>query len=278
MGLADITRRIPHFKGKFRLVRFLFKSKLKREKDVVISGRDGLVYKLPNLVENIGFEIFADGEYEPDTIRLITDKIPAQGVLIDIGANIGSIAVPVCRKRPDIKAVCIEASPRVFSYLESNISLNGLTNCLPVNKIVSDKDGEEVDFFSPEELFGKGSTAPVFTSVPEKAKTTTLDQLLVQMNITEAHFIKIDIEGYEYFAFKGGEGLLSAANAPDILFEFLDWAEGLVKGIVPGQAQELLLQYGYRLYAIDKNSTLKKIDGFMKKGEAMIFATKKDIK
>jgi len=213
LKLDTLTRKIPHFKGKFRLVRLLFRRKLRLSRDIVIQGKNAINYKLPNLVENIGFELFADGEYEPGTVELIVKHMPVSGSFIDIGANIGSIAIPVCKKRPDIKAICIEASPRVFGYLKWNIEMNGLKNCLPVNRIVSDADDRVVDFFSPEELFGKGSVSPVFTKSAEKGKSITLDTLLLENNISQPDFIKIDIEGYEYFVFKGGRRTLGSDQA-----------------------------------------------------------------
>jgi FkbM family methyltransferase len=37
--------------------------------------------------------------------------------MIDIGANIGTIAFPILKTRKDVNAICIEASPRVFKYI-----------------------------------------------------------------------------------------------------------------------------------------------------------------
>ena len=67
--------------------------------------------------------------------------------------------------------------------------------------------------------------ASSFAGSSEKVKTISVDTLLNDLKISELNFIKIDIEGYEYFAFKGAEKTLRHANAPDILFEFLDCAE-----------------------------------------------------
>ncbi len=275
MSVDSLIRRIPHFKGKFRLVRSVFKKKLSVAKDVVLKGRFNLQYRVPNLKENIGFELFADGIYEPETIKLIVEKIPPGGTFLDIGANIGSIAIPVCKLRPDIKAICVEASPKVFDYLQSNIAINKLENCISINKIISDNDGAETDFFTPDELFGKGSMSPAFTTISEKMQTISIDALMAQYNISKLHLIKIDIEGYEWFAFKGGEKLLKRADAPDILFEYLDCAESLTRDLTSGDAQSLLIGYGYDLYTIDKQNTITKIEKPLLEGEAMMFATKK---
>jgi len=61
-------------------------------------------------------------------------------------------------------------------------------------------------------------------------------------------FIKIDVEGYEYHVFKGAETTLSRPDAPDILFEFVDWAEEKAAGIAIGDAQRILKSYGYRIF------------------------------
>ena len=60
------------------------------------------------------------------------------GTLIDLGANIGAICVPVCKQRSDVKVFAIEASKRIFSYLNGNILRNGIVNC--IETIVSNYD------------------------------------------------------------------------------------------------------------------------------------------
>lgn len=61
--------------------------------------------------------------------------------MIDIGANIVTIAFPVLKKRKDIQAICIEASPKVFKYLQINHQNNNINNCVLVNKAMGEVDG-----------------------------------------------------------------------------------------------------------------------------------------
>lgn len=273
--MTGFLRKIPHFKGKFRLVRFLFSKKLRTSKKITVRGKYGLIYYLPNLIENIAFEIFADGIYEKATSDMIIEKLPPDGVMLDIGANIGSIAMPVACARPDVRIICAEASHNVFTCLQKNISANKLENCVLINSAISEKDGQEVVFFNQDDLFGKGSMAYSKGGSSEKVKTISIDTLLNELKIPEVNFIKIDIEGYEYFAFKGAEKILQQNNAPDILFEFLDCAETADRSLSPGDAQKLLMSYGYNLYSVEKNNKLKKQTAALQTGEAMIFATKK---
>ncbi len=143
-----------------------------------------------------------------------------------------------------------------------------------INIAITDVDGEMVSFYSPVELFGKGSVSSVFTDDSEKVETVTLDYLLMINKIKKVDFIKIDVEGYEYAVFKGSKELLSKSNGPDIFLEFAAWAEELSKNAKPGDAQKILFDYGYKLFCLE-NGKLKKIKSPLLKGSADIFATKK---
>ena len=273
--IEQLLRKLPLFKGKQRLARLLLRNKMAIGRDIQLTGKYGCAYKIPNIKENVGFELFINGVYEEEIIDLIIERLPVNGVMLDIGANIGAIVIPVCKRRADISAIAIEASPRVYGYLQHNTALNHLQNCILINKAVTDKDNESVHFFSPEEKFGKGSLSSVFTNAAETVETISLDTIFSQNNIRKAHIIKIDIEGYEYGAFAGGSNILNMPDAPDILFEFVDWAEELAKDYKPGDAQQLLLDYGYKLFHLNNKGDLVKVSTPFTKGAAMIMATKK---
>ena len=262
------------FKGKPRLARLLLGNRINKIKDLLVKGKYGCTFKIPNIIENVGFDIYVDGVFEKKTIELIMQKLPPGGVLVDMGANIGSISLPVCKQRPDVKAICIEAAERVYGYLDFNVKLNELTNCTIINKALTDYDGAIVNFFSLDEKFGKESLSSVFTKDAKQVETIRLDTLLRQHEIVEVDFIKADIEGYEYHAFKGAAKLLSAEKAPDILFEFVDWAEDAAHHCKAGDAQQLLLKYGYTLYTWSSNNERTLMDKIQTTGNAMIYATK----
>jgi FkbM family methyltransferase len=273
--IESIIRKLPAFKGKQRIARFIFKDKINKGRDLMVQGRNGCCYKIPNIKEGIGFEIFINGIYEKETAALIISSIPANGTFLDIGANIGAVSVPVCKQRNDISTFCVEASKRMTRYLQENISVNKINNCTVFNRAIAAEDGLSVNFFSPEELYGKGSMMPVFTQTAETVSTITLDTLVAENKIDKVSLIKIDVEGYEYHAFKGGEKLLSGENAPDILFEFADWTEELAKAVKPGDAQKLLMEYGYKLFSLNSKNQLLLITAPVKKGSMMMWATKK---
>ncbi len=273
--LNNILKRLPQFKGKNRIAKLLMGKFLQRTKDIIIDANDGLKYKLPNLVESIAFSLYVNGYYEKETIDFILEKLPLNANFIDVGANIGAISLPLCKKRTDIKAICIEASPKVYAYLKFNVELNNVSNAILINKAVNDDDGKKISFFSPDDLFGKGSMSPIFTEKSEEVETTRLTSIISKLNIGKIDFLKVDVEGYEFFVFKGAKDLLVSENAPDIIFEFLDWAETDATKEA-GIAQRLLIEYGYKLYNFDSKNKVQPLANPIVEGGAMIFATKQN--
>jgi FkbM family methyltransferase len=205
---------------------------------------------------------------------MIISKLPVNGVFIDLGANIGAITIPVCKNRGDITAIALEASPQMVKYLNENVNMNSIDNCSIENVAIWDKHDHTISFFVPQEQYGKGMIS-VHSSEHniQRVKTTTLDQLCIKYNVNKVDLIKVDIEGFEYFAFKGGEKLLKENNAPDILFEFIATAEKGALNLEPGDAQSLLLKYGYKLFVMNNNQFIPLLKP-MNDHYAMIFATK----
>ena len=228
---------------------------------------------IPNLKENIGFEIYINGIYEQETIDFILTRLSGtDGVFLDIGANIGAITIPVCKQLENLQVICVEAAPWVSKYLKHNIQLNELKNVQVLDNAISDRDGDSVMFYSPHEKFGKGSMAPVFTEEGTTVKTTTIDAIALSLN-ARVRLIKIDVEGFEYKAFCGGAEVLKNKDAPDILFEFVDWAEELA-GEKIGSSQGVLMDYGYDLYTFLKGKIVERLSHPLLKGGHLIFATK----
>jgi FkbM family methyltransferase len=272
--LDALFRSLPAFKGKNRLAGVLFNKKLQGSKDILVEGKYGCSYLLPNLIENVSREIFINGIYEQDTSDFFVGRSPQNGVFLDLGANIGAISVPLYHKRKDLKIIGVEAAPWLFPYLQRNFEQNGLGNASLVNKALFNKDDQDIDFFAPDVKFGKGSLSPTYTDKAIKVRTVKLDTLIEQLKLPRVDIIKIDVEGHEYSVFQGGEMLLGRSDAPDILFEFEDWAEDAAK-LAPGTAQTYLMKKGYTLYKLGDGSRLSPMSQPLTKGSTMLLATKK---
>lgn len=118
---------------------------------------------------------------------------------------------------------------------------------------------------------GCGPFTPLFTQDATILITNTLDRIVEEQQIPKVDLIKIDIEGYEYYAIKGAQELLKR-DKPAIIFEFVDWAEEQAKGLEKGSCQKLLHSLGFQL-SILKGHIPKKLSKIMLEGSGMLIAT-----
>lgn len=261
--LSSWLQKVPSgLRGKNRVARLLADRVLDPAAPCRVRAADNLDVMLPNLRDSVCLALFADGAYEAETIAWIARHLPADGTFLDIGANIGSVALPVARRRPDARVACVEASPLVFAYLDRNIRTNGLDPRVSAHHCaLSASNARFVSFYSPEEGYGKGSMSPVFTKTAAQVANTRLDDLVRSMPTTPG-LLKIDVEGFEKQVLEGGMEFLKR-QGPDVVFEFCDWAERLA-GNSPGDSQRLLLENGFRLQRLGDGSPIEDVlvEGF----------------
>jgi len=65
-------------------------------------------------------------------------------------------------------------------------------------------------------------------------------------------------EGYESIVFKGARDILSKPKAPIIIFEFCDWAEDRAQNLEIGDAQRILVEFGYKIWRLNDILNQKK--------------------
>jgi FkbM family methyltransferase len=213
-------------------------------------------YILPSYVEPIAQHLFTFGAYEKSTAEFIIGCLPKGGTLIDVGANIGALAIPIAKERPDASIICIEADPELHRLLQENIKGNDCIGVQALCYIVGANDQEMVPFYrAPDESFGMGSVGPQFGVAPVYLRQARLDQLLSHAGLKVVDVIKIDVEGAELGVLRGASHMLCSNQPPAIIFEFADWAEGRISGQLPGDAQSFLLAHGYRLFRLEADGS-----------------------
>ena len=267
----------PALPGKARLARHLLGSTLTAQ-DYKLRDGNGCAYVIPSLREPIGFYLLIDQVYEPETNQFLSERLSTGQVFLDIGANIGVFALPAARRvGPAGIVVAVEPSPTVADYLRRNIALNGLTNVRVKQCAAYNRDVEALPFYhAPTDHFGMGALAPQFHAAPINVPAFTLDHILADEGITKVDLIKIDVEGFEAAVFRGAAGILTGEAAPPILFEFCDWAEARVPGGQVGDAQRVLLDYGYKIYRLPDvlAGRNKPLPGVLGEGFEMLVALK----
>jgi len=251
---SSILQAIPEFRGKRRIGRLLMRlSGVLNNKNITLKTRAGKLL-LPALCESISMELFINGYYEKGLVSFLRSNIPENGCLVDVGANIGSISIPLARSRPDIRIIAVEASPWIYNVLKTNVSSNNVANVTPANFAVYDETGKRVEMYAPKDLFGKGSMKAVYTQEGEIVETITIDDIKEKFKLTAIHFIKVDVEGFEASVFKG-MSQRTLADRPKIVFEFSERTE-VAAGFKAREAQEVILSKGYQLQRMDKRFRL----------------------
>jgi len=246
-----IARLIPNsLPGKMRLARALIQLS-PAEQAVHLPDRFGNVIYLPSLREPMALSLFGFGVYEPETVKAILDRLPLTGTYVDIGANIGVIALPIAALRPAARVVCVEADPTIAGILRRNVTANKRSNITIVEILAGSTDDRAVSFYpAPIEKFGMGSIGPQFELAPIMLQQRAIDDMLGDLGIDRVDVVKLDVEGAELGALRGMKLLLTGASPPVIVFEFVDWAENRIAGQVAGDAQRFLLSLGYRLFTL----------------------------
>ena len=220
-------------------------------------GRTGLKVRIyPEDV--IGRAIFVHGFFEPSECRFVRRFLKPGMTFLDLGANLGQYTLLAAWRVGKTGAVhSFEPSSRMFSELEFNLRLNGLSDICVLNRMaVSDSVGTaNLSVYEPG--------AEVFCSLGtrrwenhdligyEEVETTTIDDYVESHKIANVDLIKMDIEGAELLALRGAARLLSQSKAPAIMLEVGDKnTQGF--GYQAVEICEYLKQMDYRMYGLSR--------------------------
>lgn len=176
-------RKIKKFKKKFDGTDWLYKWN-----DGLIYGPEDFNNPVEACVENIS--LFMSG------------YVPKNGdVVIDLGAGLGTELQFLSELVGDSgKLISIEADPKVFEKLVKTSKKLKLSNNICLNKAVWSYKTRKI--LSQEHETGLTNSLVDNNQVGIEVETETLEQILLENNLTKINFLKINIEGAEFEALK----------------------------------------------------------------------------
>jgi len=145
------------------------------------------------------------GNYEKIEADMCLSLVKPGFTIFDIGANIGWFSLIVSKNIPDITVYSFEPITATFENLNRNLAINGN---LPVTTYNFGfySENTSLTFYYDSECSGKTSAANLAeVEVTEvNCNLKKMDSFVKNEKIKKLDFVKCDVEGAEYFVYKGG--------------------------------------------------------------------------
>lgn len=198
-------------------------------------------------------EVCEHGIYESRILQQILGAVQPGTWYFDAGTNIGLMSIPVLAGMRDVQVLSFEPSANSRGYLKKtweSASFKDRWKLVP--KAVGDRVGE-VEFTLSIPTQG-GYDGMRYTSRTEASRTetvsmTTLDSEWDALGRPPVSCLKLDVEGAEMLALRGGRSMITA-NQPVIVVE---WYEGNFKhyGCRGEDLIDFASEHGYDVVATD---------------------------
>ena len=196
---------------------------------VKADGTQFLVFKGQDLISNHLKKELYENDIHQLALKILLDK--PDGLVLDIGANLGTFCVPLARKTPKLKFHAFEPQRIIYYQLCANTIINGLYN-IECHHFGLSNDRNvlllDVPDYATETNIGAFSIDKEVRKNEYECKTTSTKEAITIFPLDEGGYknvrlIKIDVEGHELEVIKGGIETIKANNYPPIIFEAWTW-------------------------------------------------------
>ena len=185
---------------------------------------------------------------EHEHLQFIRDNVEEGSFIIDGGCNVGNRTLSLADKIRG--ALMSDAGAECLRRVEENLELNGIERADYdlVHAALGDKPGEVC-------FTDKGGASTQNTIVADqgeepagavKVRMTTIDQEMERLGNPDTTFIKLDVEGFDLPALRGGTQTLRRGSVKLVMFE--KWPS------VPlGDFLEFFGDLGWRVFSLGPN-------------------------
>jgi FkbM family methyltransferase len=199
---------------------------------------------------NLSEQLWLNRGCRDDALELFRAYLKPGDTVIDVGANIGDVALTASMAvGPTGRVWAVEAHPRTFRFLRANLRLNGVTNVEAINCAVGDAPGE-ISFTD-----GRRDDMNRVGNGLLRVPIQRLDDLVAFRGpIT---LLKVDVEGFEKPVFSGAPAILKRTHCVhfEISRTHFSWfGYGICDLLL------LLESSGFTLFRPESNGRLRTVD------------------
>jgi len=201
--------------------------------------------------KNTGEQYYLE-EYEEDVLNFLTKNLKEESVFLDIGANIGfytNLGGAFCKKG---KVIAFEPISKIFNQNEKSIKNNGFDNVNLIKAACGEKEKEGKIYITNNNVAASSILNREKTNKVENIKIIKVDDLVKE----KVDIVKMDIEGYEYYALIGMKKILERDHPKMIIELNIPTYESIKKGMTK-KLLSFLESLGYSLFVIE-NGKMKK--------------------
>jgi FkbM family methyltransferase len=174
-------------------------------------------------------------------------------IVLDVGANEGYLTQlfsNICGSKGKVHA--FEPVLKTYKILNQRITLTFCKNVILNNTALGNKI-DEIKIFIPDNDSAQASLKQhqqgswINRNIKaEICNIITLDHYAEQKGIEKINFLKIDVEGAEFFVLEGGQNIIQSSN-PVLYFEICSMWLGEF-GVTPYQIIQKVKSYGYDMF------------------------------
>lgn len=236
------------------------------DRSIVTKQIDGINFEL-DLREVIDYAMFTSGSREPDTSNALKVLCKRGNVVLDIGANVGSHALPMASLvGEEGKVYAFEPVPWAMNRMKKNLELNNFKNMVLEPIALSDTNEEMEMKFRASFKIGSKSGVGVEGKIDDgwwgecehiKVRLQTLDNYVSTRHFSHIDLIKLDVDGFEGKVIRGAQETLKQFT-PVIIMEVAPaWTE--MRGDNIKNILHDLESFGYVFYKEVDFSPIKNI-------------------
>lgn len=180
------------------------------EHPVALRWYDGLRVRM-FLGNDMSLCLYVGASFEPNEFALLDVVLREGMVVVDGGANDGLYSLFASRRvGASGHVLAVEPSSREYERLLANLELNRTANVTPLKLALGSREGDArlaiaEDGHEGQNTIGETVSNPtVATRSHELVHVTTLDGLAEEQQLEQLDVLKLDVEGSELEALRGG--------------------------------------------------------------------------